>query len=250
VPQLDLAGITLKLDRANEHLNRLRSESKARERKNPYGFRTKDKRRSAKKVEVTVYAEVRSSPPPEWGPIIGDVVQNIRAALDYAVWDLSRSSKRSNQTAFPIYKDGCEYQVLSPAKISGVPKAHQTVIQEAQPYQWVDGPEFHALADLQLLSNKDKHRTLIPTAVIHDIGFVSTTNAETEFTFTLAGGDEIEDGAPVFGFIAWPHDPSLEMHVQPGVSFDEGIEGRPLISTLESIFHYASYVISRLASIS
>jgi hypothetical protein len=142
---------------------------------------------------------------------------------------------------------GHSCQVLSPPKISGVPKAHRTVIQEAQPYQWVDGPQFHPLADLQLFSNKDKHRNLIPTAVIHDLAFASTTNAEIEFPFVLSEGDEMKDNTPVMGFIARPRNPALEMHVQPGISFDEGIEGRPLISTLEAIFIYASYVISRLS---
>jgi hypothetical protein len=141
----------LKLDRAKEHLDRLRSESKTRQRKEPYGFRAKEKRRAAKAIEVTVYAEVPSLPPPEWGPIIGDTVQNMRNALDYAVWALSRPSKRSTQTTFPIYSDRCEYQVLSPPKISGVSKAHRAVIEEAQPYLWEDGPHYHPLAVLKQL---------------------------------------------------------------------------------------------------
>jgi hypothetical protein len=200
-------------------LNRLRAESEAREREGAYGFRAEKEDRPANEVKVTVYA----------------------------VRDLSTSSKRGIRTQFPIFSDRCEYQVLSPPQIAGVPEAHRTIIQEAQPYLWEDGPHFHPLAVLRVLSNKDKHRTLIPTAVIHDIGFVSTTNADTEFTFTLSEGDEVEDGTPVFRFIARPHNPALEMYVQPGVTFNEGVEGTPLLSTLDAIFQYVSYVISRLS---
>ncbi len=243
--QLDLTEIKLKLSRANEHVDRLRRESKTRQAKRPYGFRSEKKDRAGQAIEVTVFAEVRSFPPPEWGPIIGDAIQNMRNALDYAVWNLSRPSKRNNRTCFPIYKDRCEYQVLSPPQISGVSKPHRTVIEEAQPYLWEDGAHSHALADLQLLSNKDKHKTLIPTAVSHATGFVGVTNAETEFLFT-SEGLEIKDGTPVMGFLARPINAALEMHVEPGVSFDETIQGREIFSTLDSIFRYVEYVISRL----
>ena len=243
--QLDTTEIKLKLDRAKEHLDRLRSESETRKSEEPYGFRSEKEDGPGNEIKVTVYAEVRRIPPPEWAPIIGDAIQNMRNALDYAVWGLSRSSKRSNRTAFPIYTDWCEYKVLSPPQISGVPAPHRAVIEREQPYHWKDGADFHPLAVLKTLSNKDKHKTLIPLAIAYDIGFVSVTNAETQFIFT-AEGKPIKHNTPVLGFLARPQDPALEMHVTPHVSFDEAIEGRALLSTLDSIFRSVEWVIFQL----
>ena len=134
--QLDLTGIGLKLRRAKEHLDRLRTESETRQREHPYGVRAEEKDRPGDEIDMIVYAKIPKSPPPEWGPIIGDILQNIRHALDYAVWDLSSSSKRGIRTQYPIYTDRCEYQVLSPPQIAGVPDTHRTVIKETQPYLW------------------------------------------------------------------------------------------------------------------
>jgi hypothetical protein len=56
-------------------------------------------RPTAGRREYTVFAEITEEPPIELGLIAGDVIQNLRAALDQLVWGISASDKRGRRTS-------------------------------------------------------------------------------------------------------------------------------------------------------
>src|ERR1700752_1107379 len=99
-----LRGCAAKVQRASRHLEAppaairpfVESEPK------PYRFVSKvDVESSRYLLRVVIERE----PPIEWSLILGDFVQNLRAALDPLVWQLVRANgiEPTRRTAFPIF---------------------------------------------------------------------------------------------------------------------------------------------------
>jgi hypothetical protein len=104
----------------------------------------------------------------DWSVVVGDCVQNFRAALDHMAWQLSSAQERiarPTRIEFPIFADQARYLVEAPRKIAGVPAAAASVIQSIQPFhrnpaQDQNGHAAHPLWQLQELATIDKHRRL------------------------------------------------------------------------------------------
>jgi hypothetical protein len=101
--------------------------------------------------------------PPEeqWSLVIGDCVQNFRAALDHMVWQLASQEARTKHRTrleFPIYSDQSLFNTEAPRTMVGVPVAGQRIVEQHQPFQLRARWQEHPLALLQELSNMDKHR--------------------------------------------------------------------------------------------
>jgi hypothetical protein len=160
-----LRGPLLKLARAKEHFTELREKTDAFLATDPYDWSMETEEFTDGTREYRISASVADYPPIELGLISGDVVQNLRAALDQLISAYSARDKRNRRTAFPIYLTEEKYRENAPSKIPGVP-AEGRVIERWQPFQLGDGAAAHPLAKLQELSNTDKHRTLLPVAVV------------------------------------------------------------------------------------
>jgi hypothetical protein len=107
------------------------------------------------------------------GPVIGDCVHNLKAALDYIAWALApeaaKSSKGATSIEFPIFTDSTAYSTGAPKKIGSLDPGAQTVIEKLQPFygpnsdpfdpRWRD-PKREPLAYLYELDKWDKHRSL------------------------------------------------------------------------------------------
>lgn len=109
-----------------------------------------------------------SEPPPViWSLIAGDVVGNLRAALDHAVCRLveQAGSEVTNAHAFPILDvaPGPEQKTWQwDRKLRGVGKEAERIIEMAQPFQAsVDDARHTVMHSLRELSNEDKHRILL-----------------------------------------------------------------------------------------
>jgi hypothetical protein len=168
----DLSGVRLKLARANKHLNKLEAELKR--------FTTED----SELPEVQIRSDgpwtcvdllpFPKAPSPDLSLIAGDAIYNLRATLDYLIWQLIlREGKRPGvRHAFPIYEKRPEFisQVEAPPKgrenrspLYGIPVSGDvwTIIEQAQPYRRGQHPAplTHPLAVLHRLSNIDKHHS-------------------------------------------------------------------------------------------
>lgn len=97
------------------------------------------------------------SPPARIGAIVGDVVHNLRSALDVAAWQLAiahdedAARKGRSQVTFPLTDSPAEFKKRA-LRFFGEPA--RKVIEHLQPYQ----PSMEALGWLRELSNADKHR--------------------------------------------------------------------------------------------
>jgi hypothetical protein len=115
---------------------------------------------------------LHKDPPAEWSPLIGDVLHNLRCALDHIVWQLADPDVRGKNTMFPIFTDPGEFfrtdKKGRPGRGSGLRKLEGllpdplAIIEAAQPYNWTDGPDHpgEALRVLNEIENIDKHQFL------------------------------------------------------------------------------------------
>jgi hypothetical protein len=246
----DLSSVRLKLDRAKYHIEAFGQDLQAflDHDPAPFGFRTEKNRSTSDTVEYVLYAIVREPPPRELALVIGDAIQNMRVALEYLAYELSTpKARKSGNTAFPIYKDATKFD---PSGIRSVTGDERTLIERVQPYAATKIPANDPLAILQKLSNRDKHRLLIPMIAAVDDGesWVASSNADVRFRYLHRG--PVADGARIVSFTATPQDPALSMDVQPHSGLevqiqDTGIVGFDVqaLGLLQMIEHHIRWQI-------
>ena len=163
-----LDGAQLKLARADIHLNAIKTAIQEFVGPDPDLIPGEFDRAA----HQYVFRAQRDSRSPTWiSPAIGDCVHNLRAALDYLVWELvgGASGGGTTSTEFPIFTDPLQYTREAPRKIRGVPRAAEAAFKALQPFygpnsdpfhpDWRD-PEREPLAFLRDLERWDKHRSL------------------------------------------------------------------------------------------
>src|SRR5262249_50400883 len=118
-----------------------------------------------------VYADPMPIPPISLSLICGDLVTNLRAALDHAITDLviDEDGTPGRHHSFPIAYSEKEWRrkVVSPASrkspLDGLDPGGDrwSIIYWAQPFHWRElqmlAPIAHPLAILSRLVNRDKH---------------------------------------------------------------------------------------------
>jgi len=163
-----LPGIVAKLARAEEHLNALKTEIAVWGNSHSDLFRFDVRRDGDWQV---VIARPFPEPPIHWALIAGDMVQNLRSALDHLIWQLvlrdGHQPSRSNQ--FPLidteqrFLDEVKFRKREPERsvLYGITVDGDawTIIERAQPYNRPNS-RFDSLSVLRRLSNRDKHQTL------------------------------------------------------------------------------------------
>lgn len=228
----DLSSVQLKLDRAAHHIESLRAEMQAfsRRKPSPFDHRTEERPRPDGSVEYVLYAIVREYPPSTWALIIGDAVQNIRAALDHLAYELSTPAGRKRGTAFPIFDNEDDFKARGEPKIGTIEGDERTLIERVQPYNASKVPADNPLAVLRKLSNLDKHRLLVTTvaAVSEEESWVGSDNADVRFTFFETG--PVEHDARIMVVTATPNDPALEMSVEPRTHLEVHVADTGIVS--------------------
>jgi hypothetical protein len=108
---------------------------------------------------------------PRYSILVGETLYNLRAALDYLAYELARhdAGMPQERTQFPITMTPEDFSRERKTRLRGLNDTHADAIEVLQPYP--DRKDNEWLADLQRLSNPDRHRSLtaIPTYIL---GFV------------------------------------------------------------------------------
>lgn len=267
-PHHSLYGCELKIRRAREHLDVLQDALQEFKRRDPYEVTCEA---DTKADQYIVRLKVRERPPPEWSPLIGDIVHNARSALDHLAYQLVRKNGRSptNNTAFPVFTED-PFDVNAHPTVLAAGKAlerwgRQTdrmdpddiaLIKIVQPYKSDDDPGFHPLAILNNLSNWDKHREL--TFATQSVAEVrsrigpATRNATAKVVYTRPRGKVFEDEAIVARLVSIATggpDPHVHAHLDIAyeVAFGKGnrLEGLGVRETLFDIGNYITDVFNR-----
>jgi len=158
------------------------------------------------------------------GILVGEIVYNLRAALDYLVFDLARLDTGQSQegTQFPIEdtKKGFTWRQKR-GWLKGLNTAHVTAIETLQPYNGCDWTR-----SLRDISNPDKHR--------HIIGFYG----DMALTAHAATPDRLTDLEDMPGTISSARHPitGQEVHVKLHLAMEvQFSDGTPVVETLEII---------------
>jgi len=116
----------------------------------------------------TLRWQVLHEPPVErMALVFGDMVSNLRATLDYLVWQLvlAGGMRPGRRTGFPVVRREKDWEVQSAAALRGVAPEWVAKIEARQPYHRPEQPALHPLAILDDINNMNKHRFL-PVAVM------------------------------------------------------------------------------------
>jgi hypothetical protein len=196
-------GPVMKIQRALEHIAAVESAVGAWLATDAYSIvREQDATGlTALRVRLT------QDPPARIALLVGDVVHNLRSALDHAVYDVALghaggelSPEAERELMYPIIDPsrdpakGPEHWAVTFDKqarqrLCGVPDSVRGFIKDEQPYRWIteedtDGYRYHWLWRVNELDRIDKHRRLAVTAAALEnpaVGIPEGVDPRTEF---------------------------------------------------------------------
>jgi hypothetical protein len=147
-----------KIERAEEHVNNLKREIDAFLKCEPYTAIAENEEKTGDRV---FRVHVNNQMPIRFGLIAGDSIHNLRAALDYLMWQLVEANGQTPNTSteFLIGSDANDFTTRCKGKIAkmGISTDAMTLIEALKPY--FGGND--GLYALHRLDIRDKHRLLV-----------------------------------------------------------------------------------------
>jgi hypothetical protein len=245
VAPADLYGVWAKYERAMEQLTSLHKEVLAfGKQTNPYAIVSQEDKQRGHYV-FRLKPAWPTNLQDRWGAIIGEIVHDLRSALEQLVWQLVllNGGKTRKSHTFPICdkepSEGFAVEMRRKWKSNGrmcygplcdISDDATTLIESCQPYK---GPNGVLLSQLHKLWNIDKHRTLIPTILWGPAPEVKLTKAvllsqpPARFegdTYVMEVFVAVDNDAPLDVHV------DLEPHAPIDIALDEGRE--PVIEVL------------------
>jgi hypothetical protein len=210
---------------------------------------------------------VTKQPPTELGLMIGDVIDNMRSALDHAVYELTVANigHEVPQTAFPVCVTKAAWATWSRRhkewahhtgmyKLRGVPRGARTLIREHQPFHWKRYRR-RALWIIEELWNIDKHRSIHLTTTAPSIGHSEIEVLNPAVSIVRERhfqGRPIENaivGRSTYSKGSVESDVSVKMSLSATAVFKEtsaGMHG-PVVETLTRLENYVTEFLAALA---
>lgn len=234
-----------KAQRAHEHLDILRASIDEYRASEPHEFvrQVENHLFQPELVVVNFRVNVKHPPPESWGLIVGDILTNLRAALDHALFghaaarqSLTATQERSRQ--YPLILKASDWPGAQ-AKLSPLTEpAVLQVIEDSQPFK-VPKPEWHSFALLNGLVNRDKHRQVRVVSYSNEAFKITGTTGDVE---RIANKPcEMTDGTQVASVTLRrplrkpgdsPNDVSVSLNVEFG--YTENIE-LPIVAEQKSV---------------
>ena len=156
-----LQTIRAKIQRANEHIRELNVEVRAFLDTPPQPYVVDTKRDPESRELIYYVATAAERVPSKIALIVGDVVENLRSALDYLAYQLvlvgSPGIEPGRNVYFPISENATRYESETPGKVKGMRKDAIKAIKALKPYR--GGNDL--LWILHRLNNINKHRAVI-----------------------------------------------------------------------------------------
>ncbi len=216
-----LADVQPSVDRAEELLVELQREFASASRSIAYSVEPRFDELKEKKLHVL---RVDWDPPARWSVVIGEILHDLRSALDHAVTVLtvSESGRELRGTEFPIFVDQSLYSARTATgdefsrrsgryKIRGVHAHTKGLIRRVQPFGAKPGAggEFGSLRVLHDLNVVDKHRKLHLVALgtaaselrwVRDVTFKSFPGMTLHLASAVADGTPLVEWIPSSGY--------------------------------------------------
>ena len=162
-----------KLNRANEHLQLLIGEIESFRNRETHTVTRHDYAERRPDAVVSEWVVKVVEPPPErWSAVLGDLIHNLRSALDHIVWGLSGPNPTyPKAVSFPVFQTRAEFNRQTGRSLADVSVPARAEIEALQPYNNTDYPvDLHPLWLVRELSNVDKHRALnVVLNMVHEV---------------------------------------------------------------------------------
>jgi hypothetical protein len=162
--------------------------------------------------------------PLSFAALLGDVIQNLRAALEYSAWAAASAEARKSsprRISFPILDRRSDYEKWVSGRSKIFSDATFRVLEWAQPFQ-ANVEQLHPLRILRTLSNTDKHRLLSVVDHAHIQVGVELDPMPPTYNWWVAEGPVQEGG--MLAELVFPRPPfSLEIDVRPSFGWYESV---------------------------
>jgi hypothetical protein len=241
-----LTGVRAKIERSKKHIRELDSVLKAFFGGNPYLV---VKEHDPNTGNLLFNVRVRSQIPDEVSLISGDILNNLRAALDHLAWQLveANGSKPGVQTCFPICKSANEYKAQSAGKVKGMSQGAVDLIDAAKPYKG-GNDELWLIHDLNRI---DKHRLILPVASYSGGMSISIDRRVLEFPASIF--KRLEDGAALSIITEAARSGGLVMKMDNdpqfafAVTFSEPeiLKGKPIVPLFQQMSHFVERIVDQ-----
>jgi hypothetical protein len=227
-----LNSIQLKVFRATQHIDSLKSELQGYFQSNP----GKMVRQPHSREDEAVFRFIpNGSMPARFGLIIGDALQNLRSSLDYLVWELvlAANGQPNEKNMFPICStvELFEEQIRR-HRLDGVSVDAIAEIKRFQPYHLGQDFAKGILWAIDELTNINKHRRILLTNLMattvpkenfvvqdgevwihHPAGPVQVFGSDTQFgPFPIIDG-KVKVDAQIAAAIAFDEGPAKGMEI-------------------------------------
>lgn len=229
----------VKVERAKEHIGNLNAEITTFRQRDPYKVSPNIDPQTG---ELAISVEIREYPPLRWGALAGDVVHNLRSALDilWRIVCLSPDRSENRRDGFPILSSK-EFKRRFLRKKQPARQALVDLLKTIQPYEPGDEGGNDLLWKLRVVNDTDKHHLLIPVFVGLRGGLVIATPAEgaalaceitvRPYTYPIAQGAELFRVALPFAE-GTQVNVKVELGLQVAFGEPQLVQGQEIVSTL------------------
>jgi hypothetical protein len=246
-------GAHSKLARARKHLDELRAAIAAFFAAQPYEVLHEEEISTGDLIyKLRICHEV----PGDWSLIVGDVLHNLRSALDHLAWRLVELNNNtpSRHIQFVICANQAAFQRAAPNNLRGVSQTAMTFIENLHPYRGGDD----LLWQLNELNSIDKHRLLLVTgSAFRSLGLAwKFTEASITLPLNLRPADRLfplRHGVELLRVMKaarQSHDPSFPIQrEEPKFIFDIGfadgvvMTGEPVEEKLEEMYTHIEKIL-------
>jgi hypothetical protein len=255
-----LEGTKAKLERADEHLQALHTESKRFLKRKPYAFTVDFESEAGWYV---VRSQIIEQPPIKLAVLVGEVAYECISALNHAVWQLA-ARKRGRHKVEEIRREIQFPVALTPGKFREEPvirKKHIsaaaiTVLDELQPHDAKHRPpNQHSLFVLKEIADADKHRVLVSRFAEVRLGGLkldwSNASSDPEIIDAPISGKWLEDGTELTRLrFAGENKPEVRVTGDPAPAILFGTrEFSVAIRDLNTATAYMRHAVERLTSL-
>jgi hypothetical protein len=216
-----LDGCREKITRAGDHLERLDRESRRFVEENRYILTIEDdmEHPPERVVRLRSVRQPEIDPPLRFGILAGEILYNLRSALDYLIWELATvGGGPGERNQFPIFDTPKQFEHFRERYLYGVRNELWTAIEAYQPYK--GRLEGHYLRALAVLNDVDKHRVVHARTQsgMTGEGTLKLTNV-TSARISSADWTHFEDGAQIYRILSWEPPDAAQVEVQADVRY-------------------------------
>jgi hypothetical protein len=184
--------------------------------------------------------------PTLWSLIVGDMIHNFRASLDYMMWSLvlANGNRPTRGTQFPIYKAEPPSDPRDRSRrnfernVKGISPEARELIEKLQPYRGEHGQGPHIFSALNALSNQDKHHFVVPSfgavaipksgKLSLDVDWERCRDIGSIYGTQLHTGKPLQDGDKVTTSRVEITGPDPHVEIKGGLEIDVGFGEPPV----------------------